>query len=39
MKDLGRLDELKKEAGAKDWSKKRRPGRYTIREKESDTVS
>jgi len=32
MKELGRLDELKKEIGAKDWSKKQRPGRYAIRE-------
>jgi hypothetical protein len=30
MRDLGKLDELKKEAGAKDWSKKQRPGRYTV---------
>lgn len=32
MRELGKLDELKKEVGAKDWSKKRRPGRYAVRE-------
>jgi len=30
MKELGKLDVLKKEAGAKDWSKKQRPGRYSV---------
>jgi len=39
MKELGKLDELKKEIGAKDWSKKQRPGRYTIKEKENEKVS
>jgi ferredoxin len=34
MKELGRLGELKKEAGAKDWSKGQRPGRFSIRESE-----
>jgi ferredoxin len=32
MKELGKLNELRKEAVAKDWSKKQRPGRYSIRE-------
>jgi ferredoxin len=31
MKQLGRLDEMRKEAAAKDWSRKQRPGRYSIR--------
>lgn len=30
MKDLGKLNELKKEAAAKDWSRKQRPGRYSV---------
>lgn len=30
LKELGKLDELKKEIGAKDWSKKQRPGRYSV---------
>jgi len=34
-KDLGKLKEVKKTIGAKDWSKKRRPGRYSIKEKET----
>jgi ferredoxin len=34
MKELGRLADLKKEAGAKDWSKGRRPGRFSVRESE-----
>lgn len=29
MKALGRLDDLKKVIGAKDWSKSQRPGRYS----------
>ncbi len=33
MKELGRLDELKKEIDAKDWSKTRRPGMFTAKEK------
>ena len=33
-KELGKLDDLKKLAGAKDWSKKQRPGTYSIKEKE-----
>lgn len=32
MKELGRLDELKKVIGAKDWSKTQRPGRYKVKE-------
>jgi len=32
MRELGKLDELKKEVVAKDWSKKQRPGRYAARE-------
>lgn len=35
MKEIGRLDELKKEIDAKDWSKTRRPGMFTVREKVS----
>jgi len=38
MKELGKLDELKKEIGAKDWSKKQRPGRYAIKEEDSGKV-
>ena len=38
MKELGKLDELKKEIGAKDWSKKQRPGRYAIKEEEGGKV-
>ena len=34
-KDLGKLKEIKKTIGAKDWSKKRRPGRYSVKEKEA----
>ena len=34
-KDLGRLKEIKKTIRAKDWSKKRRPGRYSVKEKET----
>jgi len=34
-KDLGKLKEVKKTIGAKDWSKKRRPGRYSVKEKET----
>jgi ferredoxin len=34
MKDLGKLDDLKKEIAAKDWSKGLRPGRYSIKENE-----
>lgn len=30
MKKMGKLNELKKEVGAKDWSKKQRPGRYSV---------
>jgi ferredoxin len=37
MKELGRLDDLKKEVGAKDWSKGQRPGRFSV--KESEEVS
>jgi ferredoxin len=35
MKDMGRLDEFKKEVRAKDWSKGQRPGRYSRKEKEN----
>ncbi len=31
MKELGKLDELKREVGAKDWSKRQRPGKYSVR--------
>jgi len=31
MKELGRLDDLKKEVGAKNWSRKQMPGRYAVR--------
>lgn len=34
-KELGTLDNLKKIVGAKDWSKKQRPGRYSVKEKET----
>jgi ferredoxin len=34
-KDLGRLKEVKKTVGAKNWSKNRRPGKYTVKEKET----
>jgi len=34
-KDLGKLKEVKKTIGAKDWSRKRRPGRYSVKEKET----
>ena len=37
-KELGKLDDLKKTIGAKDWSKKQRPGRYSIKEKEEKKV-
>lgn len=39
MKDLGRLDDMKKEVAAKDWSKGLKPGRYSIKEKEEEKVS
>jgi ferredoxin len=32
MKELGKLDELKKSIGAKDWSKTQRPGKYKVKE-------
>jgi ferredoxin len=32
MKELGRLDDLKKEIGAKNWSKNQRPGKYSVKE-------
>ncbi len=32
MRDMGRLNELIREAGARDWSKKQSPGRYTAGE-------
>lgn len=35
-KELGTLDNLKKIVGAKDWSKKQRPGRYSVKEKETE---
>jgi ferredoxin len=38
MKELGRLDDLKKAIGAKDWSKSQRPGRYTVKKEEAETV-
>lgn len=31
LKELGKLDWLKKEVAAKDWSKKQRPGKYSVR--------
>jgi ferredoxin len=34
MRDLGKLDALKKTIGAKNWSKVRRPGKYSINESE-----
>jgi ferredoxin len=34
LKGLGRLNDMKKEVGAKDWSKGLKPGRYSIKEKE-----
>jgi ferredoxin len=33
LKASGKLDELKKTIGAKDWSKGQRPGKYTVKEK------
>ena len=30
-----KLKEVRKTIGAKDWSKKRRPGRYSVKEKET----
>jgi ferredoxin len=33
LKAMGKLDELKKIIGAKDWSKGQRPGKYTVKEK------
>jgi ferredoxin len=38
MKELGRLDDLKKAIGAKDWSKSQRPGRYSVKKEEAETV-
>jgi len=38
MKELGRLDDLKKTIGAKDWSKSQRPGRYSVKKEEAETV-
>ncbi len=38
MKELGRLDDLKKAIGAKDWSKSQRPGRYNVKKEEAETV-
>jgi ferredoxin len=38
MKALGRLDDLKKAIGAKDWSKSQRPGRYNVKKEEAETV-
>jgi ferredoxin len=38
MKELGRLDDLKKVIGAKDWSKSQRPGRYNVKKEEAETV-
>ena len=38
MKELGRLDDLKKVIGAKDWSKSQRPGRYSVKKEEAETV-
>lgn len=32
MRDMGRLNELRREAGARDWSKKQSPGRYAAGE-------
>jgi len=39
LKELGRLDLLKRELGAKDWSRKQRPGKYRIEEEETEKVS
>jgi ferredoxin len=33
MRELGKLDELKKAISAKDWSKNQRPGSFSIKEK------
>ncbi len=38
MKELGRLEDLKKIAGIKNWSKHSKPGRYETSEKE-ETVA
>jgi hypothetical protein len=35
MKELGKLDELKKPIKAKDWSKNQRPGKYKTRKEEA----
>ena len=39
LKKLGKLDLLEKELGAKDWSRKQRPGRYRADEGETEPVS
>ncbi|OGW38342.1 MAG: hypothetical protein A2Y97_11225 [Nitrospirae bacterium RBG_13_39_12] len=39
MKELGRLDDLKKEIGAKKWSKNQRPGKYSVKEEEKEPAS
>jgi ferredoxin len=39
LKELGRLDLLKREIAAKDWSKRQRPGKYSIEETETEKVS
>jgi ferredoxin len=39
MKELGRLDDLKREIGAKDWSKNQRPGKYSVKQEETETAS
>jgi hypothetical protein len=38
LRDIGRLDDMKKEVAAKDWSKGLKPGRYSIKEKEEDQL-
>jgi len=38
LKDLGKLNDMKKEVAAKDWSKGLKPGRYSIKEKEEEKV-
>jgi len=39
LKELGKLDELKKIIGPKEWSKGQRPGRYKVKEKAEAIVA
>lgn len=39
LKDLGRLEDFKKTIDAKDWSKGQRPGRYSTKKEEVETVT